>query len=323
MQRYVKKSLKKPGKKFGSTENKIIFALSFTIKYLFMTTTKQKTVQHTKFFSSSKKFSWAELLVPEREYDTPMGMISYPAIYEATCDNFLANVERIADNREQTKKHIGVIKNSVINLQSVNRDIVVVMYGKKLFTADGEHLKITLNELTAPIRFKLTIVSNAKDVVDVMRMMNSSSKNWTFMNFITACKSVNSDYAMLHSYVTDENISVTPKMLAGIMYSTKKFRPDIANEKVKDGTFQVNITHAEIHKRLGIVKRFYSKTNMKKAQNCVWGLMRFILEKDEDYNKKEAKFLELVKNKVHERKYTTFGSDGEYYRFFNEMWNKM
>lgn len=285
--------------------------------------TKQRSVQHTKFFSGSKKFSWAELLVPEREYDTPMGVISYPAIYEASCDNFLANVQRIADNREQTKKHINVIKNSVISLQSVNRDILVVMYGKQLFTADGEHLKITLNDLTAPIRFKLQIVSNAKDVVDVMRMMNSSSKNWTFINFITACKSINNDYAMLYSYITDETVGVTPKMLAGIMYSTKKFNVQTAYEKVKDGTFQVNITHAEINKRLATIKRFYSKTNMKKAQHCVWGLMRFILEKDEDYNKKEAKFLELVKNKVQERKYKTFGSDGEYYSFFNEVWNKI
>ena len=273
--------------------------------------------------ATKQKLSWAKLVTPEMQVKTSEGIIIYPAIYDAIYSKFLENVERVSDNREQTKKHIGVIKNSVVYLGSVNRDIVVVMYNDKLYTADGEHLKLALTELNAIVRFKVQVVSTAKDVVDVMRMMNSSSKNWTFKNYINACKSINKDYALLYSYTTDVSVGVQPKMLATIMYSTKKFNPGGAHNSVKNGTFQLNITHTELNKRLSAIKRFYGKTNMKTAQNCVGGLLRLMLEKEELYYKKEAKFLELVKVEVQKRKYTTFGSDGEYLTFFKEMWNSL
>ena len=276
-------------------------------------------VTKTKYYAKGN--DWYEVILPERRFVDTMGIERiYPAICRTTD---YAKLEDLQGQRKTTASHVKKLVESVTELNSVNREVVVVKYNNHHTLGDGKHLFLTLVQLGLPVEFKLIDVSNLKDAVAVMRKMNSTSRNWTIHQFVNSTAVINKDYAKLQRYYSDTNITIN--LLGALMYNTKKLKVGNSNMAIKNGTFQMNTSASEMALFIKRIKKFYAVTNLDDNQYCSLGLCCFIIEKAHTYSAKEKKFLNVVKEIANKRKYTnkSFGRKKEYIDFFAECWNDL
>jgi len=284
------------------------------------TITKKKVVTKTKTKNYATS-SWYDVLLPERRYKDTMGN---EKLYPAICRTFdYTKVEDLQGQRFSTPSHIKKIVESITELNSVNREVIIVKYNNKYTLADGKHLFIGLIQLGLPIEFKLIDVTNLKDAIAVMRKMNSTSRNWTIHQFVNSTSVINKDYAMLQRYYSDTDITIN--LLGALMYNPKRLKVGKSNSAIKEGTFQMNATAKEMNLFISRIKKFYDVTNLDNNQYCTMGLCCFIIEKAHTYSAKEKVFLDVVKDIANKRKYTnkSFGRKKEYIDFFAECWNDL
>lgn len=281
----------------------------------------QKRIGVTKTKYYAKNPSWFKVLLAERKYKDVYGNDKlYPAICLTTDYSML---EDLKGQRKTTPSHIKRLIESIVELNSVNREVVVVRYNGEYTIADGKHLLMGLMQLGLPVEFKLINVDSLKDAIAVMRKMNSTSRNWTIQQFVNSMSFINKDYAKLQKYY--EETDITMNLLCGLLYNVQKFNPANANNAVKDGTFQINTSIKDVDLYIKRIKHFYAMTNLKNTQYCTWGLISFISDKSDVYTSKETKFLTAVKEVAHKRKHTdkSFGERKEYVDFFTECWNDL
>ena len=281
----------------------------------------QKKISVTKTKYYAKGNDWYQVLLPERTYKDVYGNdVYYPAICVTTD---YAKIQKTPGQRDLKSAHIKELYNSIVELNSVNREIIVVKYNNEYTNVDGLHLYTAEMQLGLPIEFKLIEVTTLKEAVAIMRKMNSTSRNWTIRQFVNSTALINKDYARLKKYY--ESNDITMNLMCGLFYNIQKFNPAKANNTIKDGTFQMNTSIKDIDLFIKRIRYFYTMTNLKNTQYCTWGLISFIIEKNEIYGSKEKIFLAKVKETAHKRKHTdkSFGERQEYVDFFTECWNDL
>lgn len=288
-----------------------------------MTTTtskKQKKVTKVTHYKNSKE-SWYEVLLEARSYKDNFGNdVYYPAI--CMTKDYSKTIEA-PGQRETERNHVVTMHRSISELNSVNREVIIVKYKNQYTIVDGKHLFCALVDKGLPIEFKLIEVNSLKDAIDIMRKMNSTSKNWTIIQFVKAMSLISKDYSRLMNYY--DNTDITMNMLCGLMYNINSFKPMKANDAVKEGTFQMNTSVKDMEYFIKSIKRFYTHVGYKNTQYCTWGLITFMIEKGDEYPKYEEKFLKKVKEISMKNKYMDkpFGERKVYHIFFSECWNEL
>lgn len=284
-----------------------------------MSTTTKRVVTKTIHYKTTP--SWYEVLLSERMFKDTMGNdIYYPAICRT---NDYSKLEDLLGQRESTASHVKKIVGSVEQLNSVNREIVVVKYHNSYTIADGKHLYRCLIQKGLPIEFKLIEVNNLKDAVAIMRKMNSTSRNWTIHQFVNSMATINKDYAKLLKYYQETDITIN--LLGALMFNIKRLKIGKSNSAIKEGVFQMNTSSKDMELVIKRIKNFYSVTNLDNNQYCNLGLCNFMIDKYDTYSANEKKFLKKVKEIALKRKFTnkSFGKNKEYVEFFAECWNEL
>lgn len=148
----------------------------------------------------------------------------------------------VALNRRIIPAQVTALAES-INRMGVIRPIVVANFtylGKEgTYIIDGQHLYHALlrNNLDFPY-VEITINSDA-DLVEVIALLNSSSKSWTLLDYIQAWTYIVPDYKILMSHFNTYDLEIL--QLASILHSNVV---GITNTKsisnvIKNGTFNV------------------------------------------------------------------------------------
>jgi len=107
-------------------------------------------------------------------------------------------------NRDIDPKHIRKLMDSVKTM-GVVRDVIVVrttFFGGKWKSViiDGQNLFCALVQLEMDIPIRYVQVTTIEDLITKMALLNSSSKAWTFKNYVHAFSSINPNYKALELY---------------------------------------------------------------------------------------------------------------------------
>jgi hypothetical protein len=149
----------------------------------------------------------------------------------------------VALNRRIIPAQVTALAQS-INRMGVIRPIVVANFtylGKEgTYIIDGQHLYHALlrNNLDFPY-VEITINSDA-DLVEVIALLNSSSKSWTLLDYIQAWTYIVPDYKILMSHFNTYDLEIL--QLASILHSNVVGAfPDSGkiSKVIKNGTFNV------------------------------------------------------------------------------------
>ncbi len=273
--------------------------------------------------------NWFKVLLPERKYITNEAGGNTEYHYPALCvtSSYDCLSMDMAGQRELDVNHsLKVIGGSVRELRSINRPVLVVKVGNNYAIADGKHMFNYLRHVEVPVEFNLVTVETIVEAIKIMRYMNSNAKRWSLEQFVKSGAVLDNNYKKLENLYkkTKEKYKVTLQVLAAIMFCPNKFYTGYATQAIKDGTFQQNVSGEIVKNMLNAIENFYVSTGMTVYSYANKGLVSFIYDKY-DYFQKEKKFLKIVKKEAIKRNIlsSSFGRMEDYKKFFDECWAKM
>lgn len=155
-------------------------------------------------------------------------------------------------NRPVVPNQVTKLAKSLIKMGCI-RPIVVAkclfIDPDKLFIIDGQHLFNALLRNNMDIPYIEISITNKVDLVEIIALLNASSRSWAMIDYITAWGSISEDYKKLKSYfnVYDFDISVLASILMGMNGTTG----GTINRKIKAGEFSI------IEEKKGVEKLNY------------------------------------------------------------------
>lgn len=140
-------------------------------------------------------------------------------------------------NREIIPNHVSKLAES-IKLIGVIRPVVIcttdlIDGSVKDYMLDGQHLYNALMKLDMDIPYVTIKVKTMTDIVVAIAKLNSSSKSWGMLDYLTAWGSLKSDYKKLTSLtnIYDIEIGLTASLLMGRTWHSD------TNKAIKSGDF--------------------------------------------------------------------------------------
>jgi hypothetical protein len=274
-----------------------------------------------------KQENWFKVLLEKRVYYKKNGQ---PIICPPICvTKFGELIKLYFKNRQVKKAHVKVMGESVSMLGYILRKIVVVKLGEEYFAADGQHLKSFLVSEDMPVEFILIDANEDRDLINIMRQMNSSSKAWGLPEFIN----VNTNdikanaYNKLIKYCNEyyDKAGLTPKVMAAIMFNPTYFNEGAASKAIKNDYFVQNISTTLLKERLNSLKRFYRVTKMTPTNYLNAGLIILMINKKDIYKRNEKEFYKRVAKYVNETHRTEdrVGNKGNAISMLNRCWEKV
>lgn len=138
-----------------------------------------------------------------------------------------AQVEKIAISI----KRMGVVRPVIV------AKIKFITGKEETFILDGQHLYHACLKLGIDIPYTFIEVTDKKDLVETIALLNSSSKSWTMNDYVVAWSNIYGDYIKLNEWVATYNIEVS--VVASIMSGSVGITGGVINRKIKEGTFRV------------------------------------------------------------------------------------
>lgn len=124
-------------------------------------------------------------------------------------------------NRPVRPDQVTKLANSINRMGNI-RPIVVssisFITGKATkYIIDGQHLFNALLRNNLPIEYVEIHVKNLEDLVEKIALLNSSSRSWTIIDYVTAWSCVSEDYKKLFKYfnIYDFELNILATVLAG------------------------------------------------------------------------------------------------------------
>jgi len=289
----------------------------------------QKTKKVTKvknYNLKNRPKNWFKVLLEETPIQTENGnSLVYPMVCETTLQEYL---EKFPKNRDVINSHVKTIGGSCYESGYILRYPVIVEYLNHYYKVDGQHLiQFCANE-KLPTRFFLCKVKTMQQGKDIMRLMNSCSKNWALLQYILIGAENGNGYEVLLDLLDKYELTtgITPNLLGAMMFNKlTAFNVGYSNKAIKNNSFKEQTAHELTIQRLEGLRRFYDVTKMTKSQYANWGLLTTMYDKQDTYFKNEKKFLRSV------RKYAvanqciseTKGRTKDYEQMFLKCWDKM
>lgn len=108
---------------------------------------------------------------------------------------------------------------------------------KKLYIIDGQHLYHALLRNGMEFPYVTIQISDKKDLIEKIALLNASSKNWCMQNYVTAWAHINSNYMELNKLysIYDFDLSI----LASILNSNNGSAGGGMSAKIKKGEFEI------------------------------------------------------------------------------------
>lgn len=154
--------------------------------------------------------------------------------------SLLAGINRPITPGQVTK--IAESINKMGNIRPIVVAIISFITGKPTkYIIDGQHLFNALIRNNLPIEYVLIEVTDVKDLVEKIALLNSSSKSWTLLDYITSWTAVSNDYKkLLHYYhVYDFELSFLATVLMNKRVN-KTAGGDSISKYIKRGEFKIS-----------------------------------------------------------------------------------
>lgn len=148
-------------------------------------------------------------------------------------------------NREINSGHVQKMIES-IKLMGIIRPVVVCETDtidgiKKKYILDGQHLATACEREGLPIPYMTINITNEKDIVCKMAMLNNSSKSWDLMNYVNAYKMYYPDYMKLFKW--KNMYDMEPSMIGCI--ALEKYGTSGVSTAIRSGNFVINNSKTE------------------------------------------------------------------------------
>lgn len=184
-----------------------------------------------------------------------------------------------------------------------------------------------------PIEFLLVEVKTNQQVIEIMRKMNSSSRQWTIEQYINVNvtdnpkEAINNPYNKMKKYLADyyDANGITARVLAALMYDSSYFDEGGSCRAIKEGTFVQGVSDTKVTKILKAFNCFYEETKMSKTPYLNAGLSILIYNKEKTYFDNEKRFLLEVAKYVKRHKLTSikYGNKKDTITLLERCWNNM
>lgn len=288
-----------------------------------------KTRKVTKItYNKTKRVpkNWFKVLLEEEAIVTENGnSVVYPKVCQTTMPEY---IEKFPKNRDVVISHVKTIASSVYESGYILRYPVIVELDNHFYNADGQHLLRFCTEQKLPTRFFLCKVKTMEQGKDIMRLMNSCSRNWVLLQYIIVGAENGNGYEVLLDLLDkyELNTGITPNLLGAMMFNKlTTLNVGYSNQAIKRNSFKEQTDRKLTIQRLEGLRNFYDVTKMTKSQYSNWGLLNLMYDKQDTYFKYEKKFLKSV------RKYAvanscvseTKGRTRDYQQMFAKCWDNM
>jgi hypothetical protein len=162
--------------------------------------------------------------------------INWLAKGSKTAFSYLAGINRPVNPSQVTKLAESINKMGLI------RPIVVTelsfISGKKTkYIVDGQHLFNACLRNNIDIPYVSINISDKKQLVETIALLNASSKNWTIFDYVLAWSSLNPDYVKLNQYFNMYDIEMSA--IADILSGGTAASGGSINNKIKKGEFKI------------------------------------------------------------------------------------
>jgi hypothetical protein len=143
-------------------------------------------------------------------------------------------------NRAVVPNHVTKLAHSV-SMMGVIRPVVVAEISfldgiTKTYIIDGQHLFHALLRLNYDIPIVYIHITDKKDLIEKIALLNASSKTWSLIDYVTAWQSINPDYVTLYKLFNTYDFDIST--IAGIMCE-KSISGGTNSKLVKSGEFKI------------------------------------------------------------------------------------
>lgn len=150
--------------------------------------------------------------------------------------NILAGINRKIKPNHVTKLAESLNKMGLV--RPITIAIIDFLTGKKeKYIIDGQHTYTGCIRNSMDIAYVEIEVTDKKDLVEKIALLNASSKSWTMEDYVLAWSSINPDYIKLNQYYDTYDFEVT--VLADILSGGTAGSGGTVTRKLKRGEFKV------------------------------------------------------------------------------------
>lgn len=207
--------------------------------------------------------------------------------------SYLAGINRPINPAQVTKLAESISKMG--NIRPIVVANISFITGKATkYIIDGQHLFNALIRNGLPIEYVLIEVSNTKDLVEKIALLNSSSKSWTLVDYITSWQVVSNDYKKLFQYynIYDFELSFLAGVLMNKNVTARNAGQQTVTKFIKRGEFKISDEqkNVEILNKLTDVLKIIPRLNRQENKFLCSEYVDFLRVNLSKYN--HEKFLE-------------------------------
>jgi hypothetical protein len=252
-------------------------------------------------------------IIATDDIDIPLKNIKWLSDSSRAKLNYLAGI-----NRPINPSHVTTLAKSLAKMGCVQpvvtAELDFVSGKKELYIIDGQHKFNALMRLGRNIPYVIIKVSNKKDLVQHLALLNASSKSWSMQDYVRAWSSLSEDYVKLNQYF--ERFDIEIRAIASILSEMKD--GSSVGSRIKSGEFKIVNETKNVQKLSYLTDALKVVPRMNRFENryFVNEYLTFLANKGCEYN--HVKFLtHLQKNK--ERFLLATQQQGKLTEFFQEI----
>lgn len=151
--------------------------------------------------------------------------------------SYLAGINRPINPAQVTKLANSVNKMGIIR-PVVVAEIAFIDGKKKPYIIDGQHLFNALIRNNMDIPYVVINISDKKELVEKIALLNASSKNWAMVDYVTAWSSLVPDYVKLNHYFQVYDFEIS--FIAGVLLTLPSADTGSSGRKIKSGEFKIS-----------------------------------------------------------------------------------
>lgn len=176
------------------------------------------------------------------------------------------------------------------------RPVVVALLNLKNFKGyyiiDGQHLYHACIRLNLDIPYVVITIDSEKELVDVISMVNNSSKAWTLKDYVQAWSFIMPQYKKLAKYRQTYDLELVA--IAGILHKSANIFSSM--DIIKNGTLTIKdeATAVKVMKYTNDVLAILNKGDRKNARKLINGYVQFVTSNIDTYESKHVKFLKNI-----------------------------
>jgi hypothetical protein len=143
-------------------------------------------------------------------------------------------------NRSVIPSHVTKMATSVSKI-GITRPVVVAYFEykgvKDYYVIDGQNLYHALLRLGLDIPYRVITVDNEQDMVEKIALLNTSSKTWTLLDYVTAWSYIKDDYKKLNHYFNVYDLEMAT--IASILHGYSGSSNANITKVIKEGSFNI------------------------------------------------------------------------------------